>query len=71
MKFNRAGVDRLLMQIEEALEAEQINGWKISFLESIQEQITSSPTPTLSPKQWNRLQLVLEKCDVDFGDFGA
>ena len=71
MKLNQTGVDRLLMQIEEALEAEQINGWEMSFLESIQEQITSSPTPTLSPKQWNRLQLVLEKCGVDFGEFGA
>ena len=64
MKFTTEGKEKYLSRIEEAIICDFLNGWEMSFLEDIHDRIYKSNPATLTDKQWNRLETILEKAGV-------
>lgn len=62
LKLTPEGIQRYIERIEAAWESDYVNGWEMSFLNDIQERLISNEHPRLSEKQWNRLNIILEKC---------
>lgn len=64
MKFTPEGKENYLSRIVEAMNCDILNGWEMSFLQDIYRSIHNSNPAFLSDKQWNRLELILEKAGV-------
>lgn len=63
MKLTSQGTENLIKRISLALFSDELNGWEMSFLQSIQSKLLKDlqGVAVISEKQYHRLEQVFEK----------
>ena len=64
LKLTPDGVQGYIDRIQGAWASDHLHGWEMDFLRDIEERFITGKYISLSDKQWNRLNIILEKCDV-------
>ena len=64
-QLNEQGRQRILGQIQNAWALEELNGWEMEFLKSIEKLLSGKTVETISltTKQYHRLEQIFEKID--------
>jgi len=64
LKLTPEGVQSYIDRIQAAWGSDYVTGWEMDFLSDMEEQFMTQKYISLSDKQWNRLNIILEKCNV-------
>jgi hypothetical protein len=62
LKLTPEGIQGYTDRIQAAWASNYASGWEMEFLQDMEERFAMGQPVRLSDKQWNRLNIILEKC---------